>query len=68
MEQSLAQIYKENLMIMAQSLEQYKNQMVLFQKKYDMLREDYLYNLRVIHERDEELRKCDSHISLLNSV
>ena len=68
MEQSLAQIYKENLMIMTQSLEQYKNQMILFQKKYDMLREDYLYNLRVINERDEELRKCDSQISLLNSV
>ena len=68
MEQSLAQIYKENLMIMTQSLEQYKNQMILFQKKYDMLREDYLYNLRVINERDGELRKCDSQISLLNSV
>ena len=53
---------------MTQSLEQYKNEMILFQKKYDMLREDYLYNLRVINERDEELRKCDSQISLLNSV
>ena len=68
MEQNLAQIYKDNLTLMTQSLEQYKNEMAIFQKKYDMLREDYLFNLRVINERDEDLRKCDSQISQLNGV
>ena len=68
MEQNLAQIYKDNLMLMTQSLEQYKNEMAIFQKKYNMLREDYLFNLRVINERDEELRKCDSQLSQMNGV
>lgn len=68
MEQSLAQIYKDNITLMTQSLEQYKNEMVVFQKKYDMLREDYQYNLRVIKERDDELRKCDNYVTKMNSV
>ena len=68
MEQNLAQIYKDNITLMTQSLEQYKNEMVVFQKKYDMLREDYMFNLRVINERDEELKKCDTLISRLNAV
>ena len=68
MEQNLAQIYKDNLMLMTQSLEQYKNEMAIFQKKYNMLREDYLFNLRVINERDEELRKCYSQLSQMNGV
>ena len=37
--------------------------MKMFKKKYDMLRDDYNYNLRVVQERDEELRKCDSKLS-----
>ena len=68
MEQNLAQIYKDNITLMTQSLEQYKNEMVVFQKKYDMLREDYQYNLRVIKERDDELRKCDNYVTKMNSV
>lgn len=68
MEQNLAEIYKNNLSIMTRSLEQYKNEMILFQKKYDMLREDYQYNLKVIKERDDELRKCDSYVTKLTNV
>lgn len=63
MEQSLAQMYKDNLKIVVQTLEQYKKEMVVFQRKYDMLRDDYNYNLRVVQERDEELRRCDSKLS-----
>ena len=51
MEQSLAQIYKDNITLMTQSLEQYKK-----------------YNLRVIKERDDELRKCDNYVTKMNSV
>ena len=68
MEQNLAEIYKNNLSIMTRSLEQYKNEMIIFQKKYNMLREDYQYNLKVISERDDELRKCDSQVTKLTSV
>ena len=63
MEQSLAQLYKDNLKRAVQTLEEYKNEMKMFKKKYDMLRDDYNYNLRVVQERDEELRKCDSKLS-----
>ena len=68
MEQSLAQMYKDNITLMTQSLEQYKNEMIVFQKKYDMLREDYQYNLRVIKERDDELRKCDNYVTKMKGV
>ena len=67
-EQSLAQIYRNNMTLMAQSLEQYKNELTIFQKKYDMLREDYQYNLRVIQERDDALKKYDSRVTKLSQV
>lgn len=53
---------------MTKSLEQYKNQIQNLQKKYDMLREDYQYNLKVVSERDNELKKCDNRISKLSTV
>lgn len=68
MEQNLAEIYMNNITVMTRSLEQYKNEIVMFQKKYDMLREDYQYNLKVIKERDDELRKCDSYVTKLSNV
>ena len=33
-----------------------------------MLREDYQYNLKVVSERDNELKKCDNRISKLSTV
>ena len=48
LEQNLAEIYTRNISIMTKSLEQYKNQIQNLQKKYDMLREDYKYNLKVV--------------------
>ena len=68
MEQNLAEIYKNNIAILTRSLEQYKNELSIFQRKYDMLKEDYQYNLKVIKERDEALRKCDSYITKLVNV
>lgn len=68
MEQNLAEIYKNNIIVLTRSLEQYKNELSIFQRKYDMLKEDYQYNLKVIKERDEALRKCDSYISKLVEV
>lgn len=53
---------------MTKSLEQYKNQIQNLQKKYDMLREDYQYNLKVVSERDNELKKCDNRICKLSTV
>ena len=53
---------------MTKSLEQFKNQIQNLQKKYDMLREDYQYNLKVVSERDNELKKCDNRISKLSTV
>ena len=53
---------------MTKSLEQYKNQIQNLQKKCDMLREDYQYNLKVVSERDNELKKCDNRISKLSTV
>lgn len=68
MEQNLAQTYKDNMTLVTQSLEQYKNEMAIFQKKYDMLRDDYQYNLEVIKERDEELKKYDTYVANLREV
>lgn len=68
MEQSLAQTYKDNMTLVTRSLEQYKNEMAIFQKKYDMLRDDYQYNLEVIKERDEELKKYDTYVANLREV
>ena len=68
MEQNLAEIYKNNIIVLTRSLEQYKNELSIFQRKYDMLKEDYQYNLKVIKERDEALRKCDSYITKLVEV
>lgn len=68
MEQNLAQTYKDNMTLVTQSLEQYKNEMAIFQKKYDMLRDDYQYNLEVIKERDEELKKYDTYVASLREV
>ena len=68
MEQTLAEIYKNNITIMTRSLEQYKNELSIFQRKYEMLREDYQYNLKVIKERDNELRKCDSYVSKMSEA
>ena len=68
LEQNLAEIYTRNISIMTKSLEQYKNQIQNLQKKYDMLREDYQYNLKVVSERDNELKKCDNRISKLSTV
>ena len=53
---------------MTKSLEQYKNQIQILQKKYDMLREDYQYNLKVVTERDNELKKCDNRIIKMSAV
>lgn len=68
MEQNLAQVYKDNLALVTQSLEQYKNEMAVFQKKYDMLRDDYQYNLEVIKERDDELKKYDAYVASMRDV
>ena len=68
MEQNLAQVYKDNLALVTQSLEQYKNEMAVFQKKYDMLRDDYQYNLEVIKERDDELKKYDVYVASMRDV
>ena len=68
MEQNLEQVYKDNFALVTQSLEQYKNEMAVFQKKYDMLRDDYQYNLEVIKERDDELKKYDAYVASMRDV